>query len=665
MGREPRLAAFWKEVRRRRVVRSGGFYVAAAFVLLQLGEIVLPAFNAPDWVMQSLVVVLLLGLPVAVAFAWVYDLTPQGLERTKAEGPPRVSFAPRVALLLVTLVAAGLGTLWFQRNARSAAAAGGEGGPVAGEEPTELEQPTAGSALLASADAAEINAIAVLPLENLTGGDDLFARQLHEEIITQLGELTTAVRVVSRTSAARYANSDMLLPEIAAELRVQAIVTGSVAMAPDSDTVRITVRLWDAPEERQMYSETFEREMKDILRLQREVAVRIATSIQGELDPDAGAQRMVAAVDRDAWMAVARGKDLAERGGWTAALAQFEEALDRDPGYALAWAWHANALVNAAAQGDSLDAVLAQVEAGLRRARELGGAEEEVAELDLAFGAGFLGTGVGVGVTPNPDADRDRQVAVLALDPESDSLTPRELLEESRFGRLALQGLRVSGSPLATARRQMEAGRYDSAAVALGTVVTEDPANVRAWSMLESLHVRQSDYPGAVRVLEDRLRATEVEAGAAAAEIETLHEHFAEEGAHGYWEWRKRYAEARLARGERVSQLELATAAVHMGDLSGALDHLEAALQARDRGLSTLRADPTWDTLRRDPRFVQVVEGTKEIMQRMRESLRGASGGDERQNRQPGAPTPTTRAPTDGRAAKITSRPGGPSSRGA
>ena len=620
MGRKPGLRVFWRELRRRRVVRSGAFYVAAAFVLLQLGEIVLPAFNAPDWVMQSLVVVLLLGLPVVVAFAWVYDLTPQGLERTKAKGAPRVSFAPRVALLLVTLVAAGLGALWFQRNARSAAAAAGDD-----------EGPGAGSALLASADAAEINAIAVLPLENLTGGDDLFARQLHEEIITQLGELTTALRVVSRTSAERYATTDLLLPQIAAELRVQAIVTGSVAMAPDSDTVRITIRLWDAPEERQMYSETFEREMKDILRLQRDVAVRIATSIQGELGPDVGAQPMVAAVDPEAWRAFARGKDLVERGLWTAALDEFKEALELDPDYGEASVYYVGALANVAALGDTLEAVRDKVAAGVRRARELGGAEAEVEEFELAFG-GILGAGIGTGATPNPEADR---MTVVALGPESDSLTPRDVLEESRFGRM-LQGSRMSVSPLATARRHVEAGRYDSAAVTLLAVVAEDPANERAWSMIEGVRVRQGDYPGAVQVREDRIRATELDAEAAAAQIESLHDHFGEEGVDGYWWWHRDHGEARLARGERVSHLELATAAVHLGDRAGALDHLEAALRARDRGLASLRDDPTWDTLRRHPRFQSVVDGTQELIQRIRQSVRGAAGGARGDGRPPG-----------------------------
>ena len=145
--------------------------------------------------------------------------------------------------------------------------------------------------------------------------------------------------------------------------------------------------------------------------------------------------------------------------------------------------------------------------------------------------------------------------------------------------------------------------------------------------MIEGVRVRQGDYPGAVQVREDRIRATELDAVAAAAQIESLHDHFGEGDVDGYWRWHRDHGDARLARGERVSHLELATAAVHLGDRAGALDHLEAALRARDRGLASLRDDPTWDTLRRHPRFQSVVEGTQELIQRIRQSVRGAAGG--------------------------------------
>ena len=103
----------------------GGLYVAGAFVVLQLGEIVLPAFNAPDWALQTLVVFVFLGLPVALAFSWVYDLSPEGLKRTRSLVPVGGrSIVPGLALLGVTALSAGLGAWWFSRSAMGTPDAG-------------------------------------------------------------------------------------------------------------------------------------------------------------------------------------------------------------------------------------------------------------------------------------------------------------------------------------------------------------------------------------------------------------------------------------------------------------------------------------------------------------------------------------------------------------
>ena len=296
---------FWSELRRRGVVRAGGVYVAAAFVVLQLGEIVLPAFNAPDWVLQSLVIVVFLGLPVALAFSWVYDLTTEGLTRTGAlvrQGKGTV--VPQLALVGVTAVSGALGVLWFGMSALTAP----DGG-------TGVEAPAPGVASFANLDPnAPITAVAVLPLADFAEDNDFFARQLHEEIITQLSILTS-LRVVSRTSVERYATTDKLLPEIAAELRVQAVVTGSVAMTAENDSVRISLQLLHAPSDTHLLSRTFQREMKDILRLQTEVAVEIARTVQGELGADVIEDiEQIAEVDPEAHRAFLMGQAELERG---------------------------------------------------------------------------------------------------------------------------------------------------------------------------------------------------------------------------------------------------------------------------------------------------------------------------------------------------------------
>lgn len=618
MKRKHGLGAFWRELRRRRVVRAGGVYVAAAFVALQLGEIVFPAFNAPDWVLQSVVVLAFLGLPVVLAFAWVYDLTPDGLAKTRDEqGGPRVTLVPRLALLIATSISVGLGALWFQRSAVTrdgeAAGAGVEAAPDA-------------AARFASLDPdAPITAIAVLPLAHLAEGDDLFARQLHEEIITQLS-LLSSLRVVSRTSAERYAESDMLLPDIAAELGVQAVVTGSVAMTSESDSVRISVQLLHAATDTHMLSRSFQREMKDILRLQTEVAVEIAQSVQGELGEDVIEEvERVAEVDPEAYRAFLQGQRELERRtpeGLQAAVDHFDRAVALDSGFSLPVAWRAGAHLMLAPDRDSLPAeVLAQVWEDVQRAEQLGGAEDEVAAAKVVLfdqlGAGLAGIAALVGEATAAGGE----IPEVA----EDSLRRRYLLESTRFGRRL-----GSESPIIGAHRLLQEGRYDSAAVAFTAILEADPDMIPAWAGLEEAHLLQGHYAGAVGVREQRIRATQGETPQAMASIEALHETFDDEDPQSYWRWRQDYNEERQASGRRVSDVEQAMTATGLGDHDAALEHLETAVGNRDPGLVALRNSAVWDPLRNNPRFQEIVRNVRDLWRR---------GGGPRQGREaPGRP---------------------------
>jgi len=598
MKRRQGLGAFWRELRRRRVVRTGGVYVAAAFVVLQLGEIVFPAFNAPDWVLQSVVVLAFLGLPVVLAFAWVYDLTPDGLAKTSEEqGGARVTLVPRLALLIVTSISVGLGALWFQRSA------------VTGDGEAGVASEPGATARFASLDPdAPVTAIAVLPLAHLAEGDDLFARQLHEEVITQLS-LLTSLRIVSRTSAERYADSDMLLPEIAAELGVQAVVTGSVAMTSESDSVRISVQLLHAATDTHMLSRSFQREMKDILRLQTEVAVEIAQSVQGELGDELIEEvDRVAEVDPEAYRAFLQGQRALERGtpeAFETALGFFDRSAELDPAYAAPLAWRAGTHLMLVGGGDSLPAdVLAQIQEDVQRAEQLGGAEDEVAATMVIFGEHLDAVIAG---TPGEVQDAMANVEAMA-NASADSLRRRQLLEATRFGRQFGRQ-----SPLGVAMGLLAMGRYDSAAVAFEGIVEADPRLVPAWAGLEEAHLRQGHYEGAVEVREQMILATRGDGPEAREAVESLHATFDENDPGSYWRWRQDYNEQQQARGRRVSDVEQAMTAIGLGNRRAALEHLEAAVANRDPGLVALRTSAVWDPLRSDPRFQDVVQSVRDL----------------------------------------------------
>ena len=259
-------------------------------------------------------------------------------------------------------------------------------------------------------------------------------------------------------------------------------------------------------------------------------------------------------------------------------------------------------------------------------ARDLGGVEDEVAAAEVAASQAGLSLGPGAGWL-GPVGEGAETAIGDGRAPVTDSLTRQTLGERTRIGRQFREP-----SAYWRAYRYREQGHYDSAAVVLRAVLEGDPGAVPAWVALEDLHLHQQDYAGAVGVRAEWIRATVDDAAAAGAAIETLHATVDAADPRSYWAWRQGYAENRQARGERVSQVEMATIAMHLGDRRAALEHLEAATQTTGRwdpGLSTLAANPVWDSVRRHPRFREVQRQVEEYVREMRESRgpRGAPGG--------------------------------------
>jgi TolB-like protein len=268
-------------VARRIVGRAAIAYAAVAFVILQAGEIVLPAFDAPDWALRLVVVLVLLAFPVVMVMAWVYEVTPRGIRRTADMAPgargaeARINLFARLALLGLTLViVAGLG--WYLVRwtvpAEVAMSRGEVGAPRAGTVPV-------------SGAVSAIRSLAVLPFENYSedGQQDWFSAGMHEALIAQLSQIAS-LRVVSRTTAMRYAGTTITAPEIGQELNVDAIVEGSVLRA--EDRVRITVQLIHAATDQHLWTNSYERDFANVIELQSEVAQAIAREIRAELSPE-------------------------------------------------------------------------------------------------------------------------------------------------------------------------------------------------------------------------------------------------------------------------------------------------------------------------------------------------------------------------------------------
>ena len=674
MGLRSGFGPFWNELRRRKVVRAGGVYAVAAFVALQLGEIVLPAFNTPDWALQSLVVAAALGLPVVLAVAWAYELTSEGLKRTQdahgahsgLEAGP--SLAPRLALLAVTTVSVAFAAVWFSRSFVSSADAERPGGWrsafwAARQSGSELASPVppglrAGPAFANFDPEAPVSAIAVLPLANFAeGADDLFARQLHDEIINQLTR-TTSLRVVSRTSVARYADTATQLPRIAQELRVQAVVTGSVAMTAESDSVRISIQLLHAPSDTHLMTRTYQREMKDILRLQTEIAQEIAQAVQGEVeDPPARSVEQVATVDPEAHQAYLQGweeldheldveaENMQETGGVEVvldaaaveAMRHFSEAVGIDSTFGLAWLGRAEAglvmLAHAGtSQGDeapdemaaaqdapSPSESVAGIRESLRRAEALGAPRWKLDASRIAL----------LNVATELDADLAENVAAALAEAgiATDSLARAYARSSTEIGRRVDRSMadwsgsdregrparnsmerRGLGRRYLVAKHLLDTGEYDRAALAYRRLIEANPADEALWLVLEDVHLLRDDYVGAVKVREEHILASEPDTPERAERIRELREAFDDNDHGSYWRLRLREAEARLERGERVPHTVQAFTAVGLGDADLAFEHLEEAIAQREAFLAMSLDSPIWDPIRGDARFGRVVE---------------------------------------------------------
>ncbi len=596
-----RLGLFLAELKRRHVWRAMIAYAAAAFVILQTGEIVLPAFDAPAWGLRVLVLLTLLGFPITLALAWVYEITPQGIRRTEdlepaLRGRPRPGrMLHRVALLGLTLATVAVAGWWMVRW--TVPEDGGVGG---------LGEPEAVPAAASLAEAGPIRSLAVLPFENFAedAQPDYFSAGMHEAVISQLSQIS-ALRVVSRTSVMRYAGTTLSVPQIARELNVAAIIEGSVLRA--DDRVRITVQLIDGRTDDHLWSEVYERELEDVIALQGEVAGAIAAAIEAELTPEE-ATRLASTgpIDPEAYEAYLRGREEQTKGTVEAleeAKGHYQVAVEEDPSFAAAYTALAGTRVLLGITDTARLGEFGPAIEEAKRALELDSSSPEaqavLAEIQqlLIQKAGSLHTEIRV-VAPGLDSlripnaefvvglsDFGRQVQEIALAPKG--------------------GARVSMGParqVGMAHHLAGSGQYEAAEAVLRELLDADPTLAAAWDELEYVYTVQGDYEGAVAVREERVersaRGDEERAG-----LVRLREGLAEDGERGYWEWRLQELRAKEDAGGEVSQVDIASALVHLGRHDEALDRLERAVVERDRKLATLRSDPTWDPVRGEPRF--------------------------------------------------------------
>ena len=322
------------ELKRRNVIRMAGLYLVGAWLVAQVSETLLPIFHTPDWVLQAIVVMLAIGFLPALAFAWAFELTPEGIKRDEDVDRAR-SIAPQTAQRMNRLIIAGLAlAVAFFAFDRFVQAPRRDAALVAAA--TESVQ----QAATAAARAVDSRSIAVLPFLNMSDDKDneFFADGISEELLNVLVRVD-GLGVASRTSSFAFKGQKLAVSDIADRLKVRYVLEGSVRK--QADAVRITAQLIDANDDRHVWSQTYDRKLTDIFKIQDEIANAIVTAVRGSVAAADGAKAVNVRADTDNMQAyekylkarelfVAR-SDLAE------SVRLFEQVTGMDPAFARGW----------------------------------------------------------------------------------------------------------------------------------------------------------------------------------------------------------------------------------------------------------------------------------------------------------------------------------------
>jgi len=313
---------FFAELKRRNVYKVAIAYGVVAWLLIQVATQVFPFFEIPNWVVRLVVLVIIIGFPIALIVAWAFELTPQGLKRTEvADAMPTRSSAHR-AWIYVVIIAGAIAIGLFS-----------------------IERFTRRNNLVNQSTLPELSAksIAVLPFDNLSRDPDnaYFAEGIHDEILTRLSKIAD-LKVISRTSTQHYKSAPENLPDIAKQLGVAHILEGSVQKS--GDAVRVNVQLIKAANDSHLWADTFDRKLTDIFSVESEVAKAIAEQLRAHLTGQE--EQVIAAKPTDnpeAYDAYLRGlaynlKTANSPANSLGAQKYLREAVRLDPKFALSWA---------------------------------------------------------------------------------------------------------------------------------------------------------------------------------------------------------------------------------------------------------------------------------------------------------------------------------------
>jgi TolB-like protein/Flp pilus assembly protein TadD len=357
---------FFGELKRRNVYKVAVAYAIVAWLLIQVATQVFPFFEIPNWSVRLVVLLIVIGFPVALIFAWAFELTPEGIKRTTEVLPEksiRHSTGRKLDFTIIGVLLLVIALLVYQHWGGRA------------DNRTNASK----------------KSIAVLPFESRSEdkANAYFADGIQDEILTRLSKISD-LKVISRTSTQHYKSAPENLPEIAKRLGVANILEGSVQKV--GEQVRVNVQLINAQTDSHLWGESYDRRLTDIFQVESEIAKAIADNLKAQLsgtEQHAIASRPTANTEAHQLYLKARylfnkwtGADMAK------AAELFHQAIDKDPNYALAYAGLSGCLVYEPYFSTMRpQSILPQAEAAARKALQI---DEDLPDAHNALGQVLL-----------------------------------------------------------------------------------------------------------------------------------------------------------------------------------------------------------------------------------------------------------------------------------
>jgi TolB-like protein/Tfp pilus assembly protein PilF len=584
---------FFGELKRRNVYKVAVAYAFIGWLIVQVATQVFPFLEIPNWVVRLVIVLIAIGFPIALVIAWAFEATPEGIKRTEVADamPAELGRRKHTWIYVVVVCGAISAALFFL------------GRYTVGNSPTPQQSDAATVSTMPQ------KSIAVLPFDNLSEdkGNAYFAEGVQDEILTRLAKVAD-LKVISRTSTQHFKSAPDNLPQIAKQLGVMNILEGSVQKA--NDQVRVNVQLINALTDAHLWAETYDRKLTDIFAVESEISKTIADTLQARLT---GLEKIsiakVPTANTEAYELYLKGRFFWNKrtgADLKRAIDYFNQAIAKDPNYALAYAGLADSytllsVFSAASPQDSIP----QARVAAKKALEL---DNTLAEAHASSGRILSGY----------DYDFERAIAeferAIQLNPNYATsyhwISNGPLTARGEFDRAITEGKRaVELDPLSMidnadlGQIYFYARRYDEAISQVGKAIEIDPHSYLAHYYLGQIYQLQGHLTEAIAEYQ---KAVELDDDPQA--LAFLGQAQARIGQHD----KAQKVLSRMteeAKSRYVSAYSFALMFIALGDKERAIDALERAYrEGAANDIITIRVDPMLEDLRGQPRFEALAE---------------------------------------------------------